>query len=184
LEKLIDGPLAEAKQQFEATQQPARIFVEFEHKTLQGAWNKNRRVVAKAEHINGKSNPRFVVTSLEAASWEKQKLYEELYCGRGDMENRIKEQFVLFADRVSVSTMRGNQLRVYLSVIAYTLMNGLRRLGLQATTMATAQVGTIRLKLLKIGALIQVTVRKVWVRIASSYPYQALFSRVLKQLRT
>lgn len=184
LEKLIDGPLEEAKQQFEATQQPARIFVEFEHKTLQGAWNKNRRVVAKAEHINGKSNPRFVVTSLEAASWEKQKLYEELYCGRGDMENRIKEQFVLFADRVSVSTMRGNQLRVYLSVIAYTLMNGLRRLGLQATTMATAQVGTIRLKLLKIGALIQVTVRKVWVRIASSYPYQALFSRVLKQLRT
>jgi len=184
LEKLIDGPLAEAKQQFEATQQPARIFVEFEHKTLQGAWNKNRRVVAKAEHINGKSNPRFVVTSLEAASWEKQKLYEELYCGRGDMENRIKEQFVLFADRVSVSTMRGNQLRVYLSVIAYTLMNGLRRLGLQGTTMATAQVGTIRLKLLKIGALIQVTVRKVWVRIASSYPYQALFSRVLKQLRT
>jgi len=86
---------------------------------------------------------------------EKQKLYEELYCARGDMENRIKEQFVLFADRGSVSTLRGNQLRVYLSVLAYTLMNGLRRLGLQATTMATAQVGTIRLKLLKIGALIK-----------------------------
>ncbi len=184
LEKLIDGPLAEAKQQFEATQQPARIFVEFEHKTLKGMWNKDRRVVAKAEHINGKSNPRFIVTSLEAESWEKQKLYEELYCARGDMENRIKEQFVLFADRVSVSSMRGNQLRIYLSVIAYTLMNGLRRLGLRATTMATAQVGTIRLKLLKIGALIQVTVRKVWVRMASSYPYQALFSQVLQQLRT
>jgi len=184
LEKLLDGPLAEAKQQFETTRQPARIFVEFEHKTLQGAWNKNRRVVAKAEHINGKSNPRFVVTSLEAGSWEKQKLYEELYCGRGDMENRIKEQFVLFAGRVSVSTMRGNQLRIYLSVIAYTLMSGLRRLGLRATTMATAQVGTIRLKVLKIGALIQVTVRKVWVRMAGSYPYQALFSHVLQQLRT
>ena len=184
LEKLIEGPLAEAKQQFEATQQPARVFVEFEHKTLKGMWNKDRRVVAKAEHINGKSNPRFIVTSLDAESWEKQKLYEELYCARGDMENRIKEQFVLFADRVSVSTMRGNQLRVYLSVIAYTLMNGLRRLGLRATAMATAQVGTIRLKLLKIGALIQVTVRKVWVRMASSYPYQALFSQVLKQLRT
>ena len=182
LEKLIDGPLAEAKQQFEATQQPARIFVEFEHQTLKETWNKDRRVVAKAEHINGKSNPRFIVTSL--ASWDKQKLYEELYCARGDMENRIKEQFVLFADRVSVSTMRGNQLRVYLSVIAYTLMNGLRRLGLRATTMATAQVGTIRLKLLKIGAIIQVTVRKVWVRMASSYPYQALFSQVLKQLRS
>ena len=184
LEKLIDGQLAEAKQQFEATQQPARVFVEFEHKTLKGMWNKNRRVVAKAEHINGKSNPRFIVTSLEAERWEKQKLYEELYCGRGDMENRIKEQFVLFADRVSVSTMRGNQLRLYLSVIAYTLMNGLRRVGLKATTMATAQVGTIRLKLLKIGAMIQVTVRKVWVRMASSYPYQALFSQVLQQLRT
>jgi len=184
LEKLIDSELAEAKQQFEATQQPARIFVEFEHKTLKGAWNQDRRVVAKAEHINGKSNPRFVVTSLDAERWEKQELYEGLYCGRGDMENRIKEQFVLFADRVSVSTLRGNQLRIYLSVIAYTLMNGLRRLGLKATAMATAQVGTIRLKVLKIGALIQVTVRKVWVRMASSYPYQALFSQVLKQLRT
>ena len=183
LEKLIDGELAEAKQQFEATQQPARIFVEFEHKTLQGAWNNDRRVVAKAEHINGKSNPRFIVTSLKVENWGKQKLYEELYCGRGDMENRIKEQFVLFADRVSVSTMRGNQLRIYLSVMAYTLMNGLRRLGLKATTLATAQVGTIRLKVLKIGALIQVTVRKVWVRMASSYPYQALFSQVLQQLR-
>ena len=184
LEKLIDGELAKAKQQFEATQQPARIFVEFEHKTLKGAWNKDRRVVAKAEHINGKSNPRFIVTSLDAERWEKQKLYEELYCARGDMENRIKEQFVLFAGRVSLSTMRGNQLRIYLSVIAYTLMNGLRRLGLKATAMATAQVGTIRLKLLKLGALIQVTVRKVWVRMASSYPYQALFSEALKQLRT
>jgi hypothetical protein len=183
LEGLIEAQLAEAEQQFEATGQPARIFVEFEHKTLKGAWNKDRRVVAKAEHINGKSNPRFVVTSLDAEPWDKQKLYEELYCGRGDMENRIKEQFVLFADRVSVSTMRGNQLRIYLSVIAYTLMNGLRRLGLKATTMATAQVGTIRLKVLKIGALIQVTVRRVWVRMASSYLYQALFSQVLQQLR-
>jgi hypothetical protein len=184
VEGLISGSLAEAKQQFEATPQPARIFVEFEYETLKGTWSKKRRVVAKAEHINGKSNPRFIVTSLDSERWEKQKLYEELYCARGDMENRIKEQFVLFADRVSASTMRANQQRIYLSVIAYTLLNGLRRLGLQTTTMATAQVGTIRLKLLKIGALIQVTVRKVWVRLASSYPYQALFSQVLQQLRT
>ena len=184
VEGLISGSLAEAKQQFEATPQPARIFVEFEYETLKGTWSKKRRVVAKAEHINGKSNPRFIVTSLDSERWEKQKLYQELYCARGDMENRIKEQFVLFADRVSASTMRANQQRIYLSVIAYTLMNGLRRLGLQTTTMATAQVGTIRLKLLKIGALIQVTVRKVWVRLASSYPYQALFSQVLQQLRT
>jgi hypothetical protein len=184
VEGLISGSLAEAKQQFEATQQPARIFVEFEYETLKGTWSKKRRVVAKAEHINGKSNPRLIVTSLDSERWEKQKLYEELYCARGDMENRIKEQFALFADRVSASTMRANQQRIYLSVIAYTLLNGLRRLGLQTTTMATAQVGTIRLKLLKIGALIQVTVRKVWVRLASSYPYQALFSQVLQQLRT
>ena len=184
VEALLAGPLAEAKQQFEATQQPARIFIEFEHETLNGTWSKKRRVVAKAEYIDGKSNPRFIVTSLDSESWERQKLYEELYCARGDMENRIKEQFVLFADRVSASTMRANQLRIYLSVIAYTLMNGLRRLGLSATSMAIAQVGTIRLRLLKIGALIQVTVRKVWVRMASSYPYQALFSQVLQQLRT
>jgi Transposase DDE domain group 1 len=183
LERLVAGALAEAKRQFESTQQPARVFVEFEHETLSGSWSKQRRVVAKAEYIDGKSNPRFIVTSLDSASWEKQKLYEELYCARGDMENRIKEQFVLFADRVSASTMRANQLRIYLSVMGYMLMSGLRRLGLQATALATAQVGTIRLRLLKIGALVRVTVRKVWVRMASSYPYQTLFSQVLRQLR-
>jgi Transposase DDE domain group 1 len=183
LERLVASALAEAKRQFESTQQPARVFVEFEHETLSGSWSKQRRVVAKAEYIDGKSNPRFIVTSLDSASWEKQKLYEELYCARGDMENRIKEQFVLFADRVSASTMRANQLRIYLSVMGYMLMSGLRRLGLQATALATAQVGTIRLRLLKIGALVRVTVRKVWVRMASSYPYQTLFSQVLRQLR-
>lgn len=184
LEGLVTGALAEAKEQFESTQQPARVFVEFEHETLSGSWSKKRRVVAKAEHIDGKSNPRFLVTSLTPERWETRKLYEDLYCARGDMENRIKEQFVLFADRVSASTMRANQLRIYLSVIAYSLMSGLRRLGLHATALATAQVGTIRLRLLKIGALIRVTVRKVWVRMASSYPYQALFSQILQQLRT
>lgn len=183
LEALVADALAEAKQQFESTQQPARVFVEFEHETLSGSWSRKRRVVAKAEHIDGKSNPRFIVTSLAAEPWEKRALYEETYCARGDMENRIKEQFVLFADRVSASTMRANQLRIYFSVIAYTLMNGLRRLGLQATALATAQVGTIRLRLLKIGALVRVTVRKVWVRMATSYPYRALFSQVLRQLR-
>jgi hypothetical protein len=183
LEGLVADALADAKQQFESTQQPARVFVEFQHETLSGSWSKQRRVVAKAEHIDGKSNPRFIVTSLDEERWEKQKLYEELYCARGDMENRIKEQFVLFADRVSASTMRANQLRIYLSVMGYTLMTGLRRWGLQATALATAQVGTIRVRLLKIGALLRVTVRKVWVRMATSYPYQALFAQVLQQLR-
>ena len=184
LESLVAEPLAEAQRQFESTQQPARVFVEFQHQTLSGSWNRKRRVVAKAEHIDGKSNPRFIVTSVDAEKWDKQKLYEELYCARGDMENRIKEQFVLFADRVSASTMRANQLRIYFSVMAYSLLNGLRRVGLRATALATAQVGTIRLRLLKIGALVRVTVRKVWVRMASSYPYQALFSQVLRQLRS
>ena len=183
LETLVADALAQAQQQFAVTQTPARVFVEFEHETVSGSWSRKRRVVAKAEHIDGKSNPRFVVTSLDAETWEKRNLYEGLYCARGDMENRIKEQFVLFADRVSAATLRANQLRIYFSVIAYTLMNGLRRLGLKATTLASAQVGTIRLRLLKIGALVRVTVRKVWVRMASSYPYQALFSQVLRQLR-
>jgi hypothetical protein len=183
LERLIAGAVGQAKQQFESTQQPARVFVEFQHETLSGSWSKQRRVVAKAEHLAGKSNPRFIVTSVDARSWEKQKLYEEFYCARGDMENRIKEQFVLFADRVSAATMRANQLRIYLSVIGYTLLTGLRRLGLQGTALAMAQVGTIRLRLLKIGALVRVTVRKLWVRMASSYPYQALFAQVLQQLR-
>src|SRR5205085_8489233 len=116
--------------------------------TVRGTWNRRRRVVAKAEHIAGKSNPRFVVTSIGAESWAM-RLYEDLYCARGDMENRIKEQFVLFADRVSAATMRANQLRLYLSVMAYLLVCGLRRLGLRATHLAHAQVGTIRLRLLK-----------------------------------
>jgi hypothetical protein len=119
--------------------------------------------VAKAEHIDGKENPRFVVTSLTSEARAAQALYEKLYCARGDMENRIKEQFSLFADRVSTETMRANQMRLYLSTMAYILISGLRRLGLKATQLAEAQVSTIRTKLLKIGAQIRVTVRKVWV---------------------
>lgn len=183
LEKIVAGALEQARQQFERTQQAARVFLEFEHETASGTWSRRRRVVAKAEHIDGKSNPRFVVTSLGAEVWAARSLYEDLYCARGDMENRIKEQFVLFADRVSATTMRANQLRLYLSVIAYSLIGGLRRLGLQATQLATAQVGTIRLRLLKIGAQIRVTVRKVWVQMSSSFPLQALFGQVLRQLR-
>jgi hypothetical protein len=134
-------------------------------------------VVAKAEHIDGKSNPRFVVTSLDAERVAAQALYEDLYCARGDMENRIKEQFWLFADRVSAETMRANQYRLYLSVMAYILVNGLRRIGLQGTELASAQVSSIRLKLLKIGAQIRVTVRRVWISLASSFPLQSTFAR-------
>lgn len=183
LEKMVAGALEQARQQWEQTQQPARVFLEFEHETVSGTWSRRRRVVVKAEHIDGKSNPRFVVTSVGAEAWAAQQLYEDLYCARGDMENRIKEQFVLFADRVSAATMRANQLRLYLSVMAYLLVCGLRRLGLRATHLAHAQVGTIRLRLLKIGAQIRVTVRKVWVQMSSSFPLQTLFSQALQQLR-
>ena len=124
-----------------------------------------------------------MVTSLSAEQWTAQALYEELYCARGDMENRIKEQFSLFADRVSAETMRANQMRLYLSAAAYILVSGLRRLGLRATELAQAQVSTIRTKLLKIGAQIRVTVRKVWVSMASSYPWQALYQQVWNNLR-
>jgi hypothetical protein len=139
--------------------------------------------VAKAEHIDGKENPRFVVTSPAVTDWEARGLYEDLCCARGDMENRIKEQFSLFADRVSTETIRANQMRLYLSAMAYILMSGLRRLGLQATELAQAQALTIRTKLLRIGAQIRVTVRKVWVSMASSYPWQDLYQQVWTNLR-
>ena len=166
LRRIIGQQLHEATQQWEKTGKPARVFREFSYQTKKrkkGGWDRERRVVAKAEHIDGKENPRFVVTSLSAEQWAAQSLYEELYCARGDMENRIQEQFSLFADRVSAETMRANQMRLYWSVMAYVLVSGLRRLGLKATELAQAQVSTIRTKLLKIGAQVRVSVRKVWV---------------------
>ena len=186
LRKIIGAQMQQATQQWQQTGKPARVFSEFAYqtkKTKKGGWDRVRRVAAKAEHIDGKENPRFVVTSLPGTEWPAQSLYEELYCARGDMENRIKEQFSLFADRVSTETMRANQLRVYLSALAYVLVSGLRRLGLKATELAHAQVSTIRTKLLKIGAQIRVTVRKVWVSMASSYPWQALYQQVWTNLR-
>jgi hypothetical protein len=186
LRKIIGAQMHEATQQWKQTGKPARVFSEFGYRTKKrkkGGWDRERRVAAKAEHIDGKENPRFVVTSLTSEQWAAQALYEELYCARGDMENRIKEQFSLFADRVSSGTMRANQMRLYLSAMAYILVSGLRRLGLKATELAEAQVSTIRTKLLKIGAQIRVTVRKVWVSMASSYPWQDLYQQVWTNLR-
>jgi hypothetical protein len=183
LRKIIGAEMHAATEQWNQTGKPARVFSEFEYrtkKTKKGGWDRARRVVAKAEHIDGKENPRFVVTSLTD---DGRKVYEEIYCARGDMENRIKEQFSLFADRVSAETMRANQMRLYLSAMAYVLVSGLRRLGLKATELAEAQVSTIRTKLLKIGAQIRVTVRKVWVSMASSYPWQRLYQQVWENLR-
>ncbi len=186
LRKIIGAQMQEATQQWSQTGKPARIFSEFQYqtkKTKKGGWDRERRVAAKAEHIDGKENPRFVVTSLRSEEWAVPALYEKLYCARGDMENRIKEQFSLFADRVSTETMRANQMRLYLSTTGYILVSGLRRLGLKATELAEAQVSTIRTKLLKIGAQIRVTVRKVWVSMASSYPWQDLYQQVWANLR-
>jgi Transposase DDE domain group 1 len=186
LRKIIGAQMHAATQQWNQTGKPARVFSEFGYrtkKTKKGGWDRERRVVAKAEHIDGKENPRFVVTSMTSEGWAAQALYEELYCARGDMENRIKEQFSLFADRVSTETMRANQMRLYLSTMAYILVSGLRRVGLKGTELAEAQVSTIRTKLLKIGAQIRVTVRKVWVSMASSYPWQELYQQVWANLR-
>jgi hypothetical protein len=143
----------------------------------QGRRSGNAALWPKAEHIDGKENPRFVVTSPAGRDGEAGRLYEELYCARGDMENRIKEQFSLFADRVSTETMRANQLRLYLSAMAYILMNALRRLGLHATELAQAQVSTIRAKLLRIGAQIRITVRKVGFQWPPAIPGRGLIGR-------
>jgi hypothetical protein len=186
LRKIIGQPMHEATMQWNQTGKPARVFSEFDYstkKTKKGGWRRPRRVVAKAEHIDGKENPRFVVTSLTCERWAAQPLYEELYCERGDMENRIKEQFSLFAHRVSAETIRANQMRLYLSAMAYILVSGLRRIGLRGTELAQAQVSTIRTKLLKIGAQIRVSVRKVWVSMASSYPWQGTWRQVWLNLR-
>jgi hypothetical protein len=183
LKKIIGRPLHEAQQQYEQTQKAARVFAEFRYRTRK-SWHAERRVVAKAEHLDKGANPRFVVSSLSAEQMEARALYEELYCGRGEMENRIKEQqLALFADRTSTSLLRANQLRLYFSSFAYCLLQALRRLGLRGTEMAHGQCQTIRLKLLKIGAQIRITVRKVWVSLAGGYPYAALFAQVYGNLR-
>lgn len=178
----IKEELEQAKRQFEHTGQSARVFKDFTHQTRK-SWSRPRRVVGKAEHLSKGANPRFVVTSLSTEAFDARSLYEEAYCARGDMENRIKEQqLYLFADRTSAATMRANQQRLWFSSVAYTLMTALRRLGLKNTEMANARCDTIRLKLLKIGARIRVTVRKVWVSLAECCPYQHLFRQVCDNL--
>lgn len=183
LGKIIARQRAEAKAEYERTGKPARVFAEFAHTTTTGSWSRERRVVAKAEQLEGKENPRYVVTSLSAEQWPAQKLYEVLYCRRGDMENRIKEQFQLFADRASAESMRANQLRMYWSAMAYVLVSGLRRLGLRGTELALAQVSSIRIRLLKIGAQVRVSVRRIQLSLASGHPGRGLFQQVWINLR-
>jgi hypothetical protein len=187
---LIEDELADAAAQCATTGRPARVFAERTYQTLD-SWSCVRRVVVKAEQLtaptadgDGKRNPRFVVTSLARSHADARTLYEDVYCARGEMENRIKEQqLMLFADRTSAATLRANQLRLYYSSVAYVLLAALRRLGLAGTALARAQCTTIRLTLLKIGARIRITVRKVWLALASGCPHAALFAQVHAHLR-
>jgi hypothetical protein len=184
LKAIIASELQQAQSLYEETKKPARVFKDFRYETRE-SWTRERRVVAKAEHLDKGSNPRFIVTSIGKERIDARTLYEGLYCGRGEMENRIKEQQLwLFADRTSTGKMRANQLRLYFSSVAYLLLQALRRLGLKGTRMATAQCQTIRLKLLKIGAQVRVTVRKVWISLAGGYPHADLFAQVYKNLQT
>ena len=182
LQAEIVEEMVEAKRRHEATGVPARVFKDFCYQTLK-SWSRERRVVGKAEYLNGGENPRFIVTSF-GSEYPGMDLYETCYCARGEMENRIKEQqLYLFADRTSTHEMASNQLRLYFSSFAYVIIETLRRLALHGTEMAKAQCSTIRLKLFKIGAQIRISVRKVWLSISESYPFADLLNRVLRRLQ-
>ena len=181
--KALETEMAQAQQLHQSTQKPARVFKDFHYRTRK-SWSCERRVVGKAEYLAKGENPRFIVTSISSEEKAARALYEDFYCARGEMENRIKEQQLgLFADRTSTSWMRSNQLRLYFSSFAYILIHALRRLGLEGTELAKAQCDTIRLKLFKIGAQIQVSVRKVWISFSESYPYLKLFQQVFARLQ-
>jgi hypothetical protein len=177
LDKLAGGTLAKAAQRFAKTGRKARLFTGFRYATRN--WSRKRRVIARIEHGGGGSNPRYVVTSLKG---QGRALYERVYCARGEMENRIKEQLQLFSDRTSCHQWWPNQFRLLLSSLAYTLLEAIRRLGLYGTELARAQVATIRLKLLKVGAVIVRNTRRVRLFLSSAYPSQSLFRLVASRL--
>ena len=172
----------EAHLQHQSTGKAARVFTEFPYQTRK-SWSCSRRVVAKAEYLDKGENPRFIVTSLHADQRPAQDLYEKFYCARGEMENRIKEQMCLFADRLSTDEIKGNQLRLYFSALAYTLMEALRRLGLKGTEWAQAQVDTIRLKLFKIGTIVRISVRRILFQMSSAYPWKRIYAQAFHALR-
>jgi len=182
LQRKIAPAMREAKQEQQRTGKAARVFTEFRYRTRK-SWSRSRRVVAKAEYLEKGENPRFVVTSLPAQSWEAAALYEKTYCARGEMENRIKEQLSLFADRMSAESLRANQLRLYFSSLAYVLVHALRRLALAGTEWAQAQVQTIRLRLLKIAAEVRLSARRIWVSFSNAYPWKNIFAAAWVALR-
>lgn len=183
LERMLKPTLERAEEMLSDDEPKIRLFEDLEYETL-NSWSRTRRVVGKAEVSSYGRNPRFVVSSIPVEELDAQRLYDEIYCARGDAENRIKEQQLdLFATRTSGRKMRVNQVRLWLSAAAYSLLHALRRLGLVGTRFATAQCGSIRTKLLKIGAVIRVTTRRIWVSMSSSYPHRDIFVHVLSRLR-
>jgi hypothetical protein len=182
LVRRLRGALREAEREWQATGKPARRFRDFRYRTRE-SWERARRVVGKAEYLPQGENPRFVVTSLPVREMDGRSLYEDFYCARGDMENRIKEQQLdLFADRTSTHALHSNQIRLYLSSIAYCVLVGLRQLALGATERSKAQCGTIRLRLLKIGARVRITARKIWVSMAAGHPAAGVFAAAHRRL--
>jgi hypothetical protein len=181
--RILGGELQQAKETFERTQLANRVFKDFVYRTHH-SWSRQRRVIGKAEHLAKGANPRFVVTSLSAEAYPAQALYEQEYCARGEMENRIKEQqLMLFADRTSCETLRANQVRLSFSTVAYVVLRALREHGLAGTELAQAQCSTIRLRLLKIGAVVRVSVRRVVLALSEAFPLQEVFARVWENLR-
>ena len=182
LQRRIKRRMKLARRRFVKTGKAARVFGDFHYRTRK-SWARRRRVVAKAEYLAKGENPRFVVTSLTAKQAAAQQLYETIYCARGEMENRIKEQQMgLFADRTSTAEFRSNQIRLYFSSIGYCVVEALRRRGLAGTKMARAQCTTIRLRLFKIGARVRITARKVWISLATGYAWAGVFEQVYDNL--
>ncbi|MBL4844225.1 MAG: IS1380 family transposase [Planctomycetes bacterium] len=178
LQEVIADELALAEDLFESGLLPARVYADFDYETLD-SWSRPRRVVGKAEHLEKGSNPRFIVTSMSRDEVEADVLYEHGYCPRGEMENRIKE---LFGTRTSGATLHANQIRLYFSGLAYVLVQALRDLGLAGTSLAKARADTIRVKLLKIAARVEITVRRVWIRLSSTCPFARAFQEVHERL--
>ena len=184
LKRRIATRMETVRQLQRAIGKAVRQFQELRYQT-RDTWSCERRVVAKVEHLPRGENLRFIVTSVPVPECDGRRLYEEIYCARGDMENRIKEQQLgLFADRTSTRKLAANQLRLYFSAFAYVMMETLRRVGLAGTKLARAQSWTLRVRLLKIGAQVRVTTRKVWLSFSESYPHAGLLRTVLAQVQT
>ena len=183
LEQALEGAFERAEDLCARSGKPERVYDEFSYRTLD-SWSRSRRVVGKAEILDRGPNPRFVVTSLPRRKVKAADLYERLYCARGEMENRIKEQqLYLFADRTSAHLMRVNQIRLWFSSVAYLLLDELRRLGLAGSSFSQARCDTLRSQLLKIGARVRISVRRIVFSLASHHPHQAIFAYAFDQLQ-